>query len=108
MSKLGQVVESVEKYNQFVLTEVKSARSDKEFGQQMVNRWNKVKAQIANIGFEAFSSTPEQLGEFVKAQLANVVEQRRDHGLPVGPERKVDGVLGLAGSVDGQRRHSAA
>jgi tripartite-type tricarboxylate transporter receptor subunit TctC len=28
-----------------------------------------VKAQIANIGFEAFSSTPDELAAFVKAQL---------------------------------------
>ena len=47
MSKLGQVVESVEKYNQFVLAEVKRARSDEKFGQEMVDRWNKVKSQIA-------------------------------------------------------------
>ncbi len=44
MSKLGQVVEAVENYNQFVLDEVKRARNDDEFGQQMVDRWNEVKA----------------------------------------------------------------
>jgi len=47
MSKLGQVVEAVEKYNQFVLAEVKRARSDEKFGQEMVDRWNNVKSQIA-------------------------------------------------------------
>ena len=46
MSKLGQVVEAVENYNQFVLDEVKRARKDEEFGQQMVDRWNEVKAKI--------------------------------------------------------------
>ncbi len=45
MSKLGQVVEAVENYNQFVLAEVKRARSDKKFGNKMVDRWNDVKAK---------------------------------------------------------------
>ena len=34
MSKLGNVVEAVEKYNKFVLDEVKRARADKKFGQR--------------------------------------------------------------------------
>src|ERR1700719_85537 len=46
MSKLGQVVESVEKYNQFVLDQVKRARTDKEFGRDLVGRWNDIKAKI--------------------------------------------------------------
>ncbi len=46
MSKLGQVVESVEKYNQFVLDEVKRARTDKDFGRDLVGRWNDIKAKI--------------------------------------------------------------
>jgi methylmalonyl-CoA mutase cobalamin-binding domain/chain len=46
MSKLGRVVEAVEKYNGFVEGEVKRARSDKKFGQQMVDRWNEIKAKI--------------------------------------------------------------
>ncbi len=46
MSKLGSVVEAVEKYNRFVEDEVKRARTDKKFGQQMVNRWNEIKAKI--------------------------------------------------------------
>ncbi len=45
MSKLGQVVEAVENYNQFVLAEVKRARTDKKFGSKMVERWNEVKAK---------------------------------------------------------------
>src|ERR1043166_3645621 len=45
MSKLGQVVEAVENYNEFVLKEVKRARTDAAFGQQMVDRWNEVKAK---------------------------------------------------------------
>ena len=45
MSKLGQVVEAVENYNQFVLAEVKRARTDKKFGNKMVDRWNEVKAK---------------------------------------------------------------
>src|SRR6202045_1180477 len=46
MSKLGQVVESVEKYNQFVLEEVKRARSDQKFGRDLLGRWNDIKAKI--------------------------------------------------------------
>src|SRR6202162_3656037 len=46
MSKLGQVVESVEKYNQFVLDQVKHARTDQKFGRDLLGRWNDVKAKI--------------------------------------------------------------
>jgi methylmalonyl-CoA mutase cobalamin-binding domain/chain len=45
VSKLGQVVETVEKYNKFVLDQVKRARSDEEFGRELVNRWNETKAK---------------------------------------------------------------
>src|SRR5437588_1374280 len=44
MSKLGRVVEAVENYNQFVVDEVKRARSDKAFGKKLLDRWNEVKA----------------------------------------------------------------
>ncbi|PYK07534.1 MAG: methylmalonyl-CoA mutase [Verrucomicrobia bacterium] len=43
MSKLGQVVEAVEKYNQFVLDQVKRARTDEKFGRELINRWNETK-----------------------------------------------------------------
>ncbi len=46
MSKLGQVVESVDKYNQFVLDQVKRARTDTEFGRDLLGRWNDIKAKI--------------------------------------------------------------
>jgi methylmalonyl-CoA mutase cobalamin-binding domain/chain len=46
MSKLGQVVESVDKYSQFVLDQVKRARTDKDFGRDLVGRWNDIKAKI--------------------------------------------------------------
>ena len=46
MSKLGRVVEAVEKYNAFVESEVKRARTDEKFGAEMVKRWNDVKAKI--------------------------------------------------------------
>jgi methylmalonyl-CoA mutase cobalamin-binding domain/chain len=46
MSKLGQVVESVEKYNQFVLDQVKRARTDEKFGRELVTRWNEIKAKV--------------------------------------------------------------
>jgi methylmalonyl-CoA mutase cobalamin-binding domain/chain len=43
MSKLGQVVEAVEKYNRFVLDQVKRARADEKFGRELINRWNETK-----------------------------------------------------------------
>src|SRR3989440_3339655 len=46
MSKLGQVIESVQKYNQFVLDQVKRARTDKEFGRDLLGRWNDIRAKI--------------------------------------------------------------
>jgi methylmalonyl-CoA mutase cobalamin-binding domain/chain len=46
MSKLGRVVEVVEKYNAFVEDEVKRARRDQKFGAEMVKRWNEIKAKI--------------------------------------------------------------
>ncbi len=46
MSKLGQVVESIEKYNKFVLAQVKRARSDEQFGRELLGRWNDIKAKI--------------------------------------------------------------
>ena len=45
MSKLGQVVEAVEKYNHFVIDQVKRARSDEKFGCELINRWNETKAK---------------------------------------------------------------
>jgi len=45
MSKLGQVVESVEKYNQFVLDQVKRARTDEKFGRELSDRWSEVKTK---------------------------------------------------------------
>ena len=46
MSKLGQVIEAVEKHGKFVLDQVKRARSDEKFGREMTERWNKIKAEI--------------------------------------------------------------
>src|SRR5437879_10421913 len=46
MSKLGAVVEAVEKHASFVLEQVKRARSDEEFAQAVTARWNEVKADI--------------------------------------------------------------
>lgn len=46
MSKLGNVVEAVEKYNQHVLDEVQRARSDKKFGAEMSRRWKEIKQRI--------------------------------------------------------------
>src|SRR5436309_6886560 len=46
MSKLGEVVESVDKYNKFVLDQVKRARADQKFGRELMGRWNDIKAKI--------------------------------------------------------------
>src|SRR5881398_1643925 len=46
MSKLGQVVETVENYNKFVLDQVKRARTDQKFGRDLLGRWNDIKAKI--------------------------------------------------------------
>src|SRR5437763_8356536 len=46
MSKLGRVVEAVEKYNEHVLDEVKRARIDEKFGREMLPRWNEIKRNI--------------------------------------------------------------
>src|SRR5437764_5248035 len=45
MSKLGRVVEAVEKYNRFVLDQVKRARTDEKFGRELITRWNEAKAK---------------------------------------------------------------
>ena len=46
MSKLGQVVEAVEKHGRFVLDQVKRARSDEKFAGELTDRWNKIKTEI--------------------------------------------------------------
>ncbi len=46
MSKLGAVIESVEKHEKFVLEQVKRARTDAKFGREMTARWNKIKEEI--------------------------------------------------------------
>ena len=46
MSKLGRVIEAVEKYNRHVLDEVKRARTDKKFGKQLLDRWDEIKRSI--------------------------------------------------------------
>jgi len=46
MSKLGRVIEAVEKYNQHVLDEVSRARTDKKFGKQLLDRWDEIKRSI--------------------------------------------------------------
>jgi len=46
MSKLGSVVEAVDKYNEHVLAEVKRARTDEKFGRELLDRWNEIKRNI--------------------------------------------------------------
>src|SRR5437762_9898925 len=45
VSKLGAVVEAVEKHGRFVLEQVKRARSDERFARAVIERWNKIKAE---------------------------------------------------------------
>ena len=40
-----------------------------------------MKARIAAMGFEAFSSSPEELGEFVKAQLVKWTDMIENAGI---------------------------
>jgi methylmalonyl-CoA mutase cobalamin-binding domain/chain len=44
MSKLGAVVGAVEKYERFVLDQVKRARANPTFGTEMLRRWNEIRA----------------------------------------------------------------
>src|SRR5213595_3536788 len=46
MSKLGAVVEAVERHRSFVLEQVKRARRDEKFAQTVTERWKEVKAEI--------------------------------------------------------------
>jgi methylmalonyl-CoA mutase cobalamin-binding domain/chain len=45
MSKLGQVIEAVTKHSQFVLDQVKRARTDEKFARELTERWNKIKGE---------------------------------------------------------------
>jgi len=45
MSKLGRVVEAVEKYNRFVLDQVKRARTHEKSGRELITRWSEAKAK---------------------------------------------------------------
>src|SRR5437660_12300483 len=46
MSKLGAIIEAVEKREKFVLEQVQRARSDQQFARQVVDRWNAIKSEI--------------------------------------------------------------
>src|SRR3954463_10895400 len=46
MSKLGAVVDAVEKHRAFVIKQVERARADKRFAREVTERWNKLKAEI--------------------------------------------------------------
>src|SRR3954464_2303703 len=46
MSKLGQVVEAVEKHEKFVLDQVTRARTDEKFGRELTKRWQRIKSEI--------------------------------------------------------------
>jgi methylmalonyl-CoA mutase cobalamin-binding domain/chain len=47
MSKLGAVIDAVEKHGQFVLEQVARARSDEKFARELTRRWTKTKAEIS-------------------------------------------------------------
>jgi len=40
-----------------------------------------VKSKLGNVGFEAFSSTPTEFGDFVKVQLGKWSKMVRDAGI---------------------------
>ena len=46
MSKLGAVIDSIEKHEKFVREQVKRARTDEKFGREMIERWKQIKAAI--------------------------------------------------------------
>jgi methylmalonyl-CoA mutase cobalamin-binding domain/chain len=46
MTSLGQVVLALEEYRRFVLSEIRRARTDREFGQQILKKWQEAKAGI--------------------------------------------------------------
>ena len=81
MSKLGAIVDAVEKHEQFVLEQVKRARSDEAFGREMTNRWDKIKAQIP----KTKSPTGIQLPRFALPEIDEPGEIARylfGEGLP--------------------------
>src|SRR5947207_15619186 len=46
MSKLGAIVDAVEKHRGFVIKQVERARADKRFAREVTDRWNRVRAEI--------------------------------------------------------------
>jgi methylmalonyl-CoA mutase len=46
MTPLGQVVLAIEEYRRFVLSEIRKARADHEFGQHILQKWQEAKARI--------------------------------------------------------------
>src|SRR3974390_872779 len=46
MPPLGQVVFAVENYRRFVVEQVLKARTDREFGEQVLRKWRETKAKI--------------------------------------------------------------
>ena len=72
MSKLGAVIEAVEKHEKFVHEQVKRARTDEKFGREMTERWRKIKAAT---GSETFAAAAADIGiaacGFTPARLAS-------------------------------------
>src|SRR5271165_5015636 len=46
MTSLGQVVFAVENYRRFIFEQVLKARTDSEFGEQVLKKWQEAKAKI--------------------------------------------------------------
>ena len=46
MSNLGQIVQAVERYNQFVGRQIDRARTESDFGKSLIKRWRKIKENI--------------------------------------------------------------
>src|SRR6266550_863222 len=107
MSKLGQVVESVENYNKFVLDQVKRARTDEKFGRELLGRWNDVKAETKIPQLEEptrlFSGL--MLAEDTNERFHYLTRHQRTHRLSTafdgptlyGIDSDADGVFGKIG-----------
>src|ERR1700757_812469 len=49
MTPLGQVVLAIEEYRRFVVSQIRQARTDHGFGQQILQKWQEAKARIGSV-----------------------------------------------------------
>src|SRR5437588_192942 len=103
MSKLGQVVEAVERYNKFVLDQVKRARTDEKFGRDLLGRWIDTKVPQAEEPMRLFSGF--MLAEDTNERFHYLTAHQRTHRLSTafdgptlyGIDSDADGVFGKIG-----------